>query len=295
MAIVSCNPIAIGRGGSVNEKGVREYDDVYLVQSDILGEPLFNVANAPGLPPLYISYPSDPGALLLGRRPEVASEGGGYLWNVTCHYSSEYDPNDQEPDPLQRPVRWRIDGDDYTKPFVEDADGKPVLNLAGDKYEDVPDIEAGRKIYVAVRNEESFASIDANQEAFENTVNLDEWNGKATGTVWLKKIRSSELKVENGVAYYEVTYEFHYDPQGWQVSLLEWGYRCTPTWTNGIPNKVKAAGGVPKLLIPRPNVAGACIFTDDPSKAYYTNWYAREFSDFDGLGLDFPDDDTLGD
>lgn len=296
MTVLSCNLIADGQGADQNHKGVREYDDVYRVVTDNRADNQFLIifeATAFGLPILYEPYDSDPQAVCLSRKQTASSDGSGFVREITCHYSTEYDAEDNE-NPLERAPRWWLDGVDFSRLPEKDVFDKPILNLAGDQYATLPEIDDGRLVLMVRRHEEFFADIVTIKLLYQGTVNEGEWNGFPAFCVLLKKVTCGELKFENGVSYYEVTYEFHINMDSWFINILEQGYNALNAELIGDDpisyRKIPCAGDHPKLLVPNPGFGG-CQFTDNPEEAVFTPWQVRETTDFDDLDLTFPDEE----
>ncbi len=141
-----------GRGGGIDDKQNTEYDEVYLVQTDGPTAIVF-IANAPGIPPQFAPYATDPNAILLTRSPRGTNDESAQTWEVTCHYSSKYDFQ-YEQNPLDRPPRFSRSIATFTKPFDKDiVTGAPVLNLARQRYDPPAELNDSRVVIKAVRNE----------------------------------------------------------------------------------------------------------------------------------------------
>ncbi|VTS03521.1 unnamed protein product [Gemmata massiliana] len=144
MAVLSCELLFTGRGGQDTLDKHRTYTSRYEVITDDPHDGVQVVGNAPGLPGLGASYPTDAVAVVVSLEPEQ-SDDSPYLWYVTVSYDSRPemaqsvnpvdgstltpgDPASFPENPLLRPAQWRITGQDSNEVVNEwrpvDANGE---------------------------------------------------------------------------------------------------------------------------------------------------------------------------
>jgi hypothetical protein len=289
MSVVSIAPLHRGRAGDGDDKYVRNYEQTWLVITDDPTDGPCVIGNAAGLPGRYFAYPDDPFALAIGSDVKSAGDETGLVWEVTLKYSTKYDVNQQQENPLDRVPRWSSGGQHFSKVAAKDNGlansnkPKPILNLAGDAYDPPAEIDDSRMVLRVVRNE-PVLPLQA-QMTYANAVNSDQWNGAPVRTVKVESIESGELQNENGVQFYAVTYTFHYRPETWDLSILEQGYNGL-SFKTGNPVKVPLGGDHPKLL--QFQAPAGVTFTDDATQATFTKWRVYPEAAFANLNLTIP-------
>jgi hypothetical protein len=289
MAVGTAKPLHRGRQLDVDEKGVREYERPYLVVTTSALHGPWDVIQAPGLPALYTPYPDDPLALRVGLSPRGSGDESGLVWEVIAKYSTKYDsPQNNQSDPLERPIRFSGGLAYFKVPAVKDNEGNPILNLAGDPYDPPAEADDARLTLVAVRNERTIPWETMRQ--YKNAVNSDQFNGCPPRTVKVRRIEPGEPQTENGRQFYSVRYEFEHDERTWDIELLEIGYNGLK-WTNDTPKKVPFSGDKPRLLKSTGlrNAHQNVNFTDNPEEASYTKWKYYPERSFGTLGLEIPE------
>ena len=172
MAVLSCSFLFTGRGGQDTLDKHRTYKSRYEVITDDPDDGVQIVGNAPGLPTLGSSYPTDLVAVVVGLEPEQ-SDDSPYLWYVTVSYDSRPemsqsvdpdggtiapgDPTAFPENPLLRPAQWRISGQDSLEVVTDwrpvDANGKivvPVVNAwaVNSVYTPGEIVSSGGNVYV---------------------------------------------------------------------------------------------------------------------------------------------------
>jgi len=194
---------------------------LFVVTTDNALDDMFTVRTAAGLPQIGEPHPRDPAYVVQSRDYEAAAEPS-LSWNVTCEYGRSKNP-DQDENPLNEPVKvsWRSRSRD--KVLEVDLDGVPVVNSAGTLFADPVLVTRSLVVVTFVRNEPSFYGSYAND--WVDHVNSATFSGGAPGTVKCVSIEADKQFKANQ-EYYEVTYEFWFDPDGWQPRPLNIGYQC---------------------------------------------------------------------
>ncbi len=128
MSVLSVELLFTQRGGQDTLDKHRTYTSRYEVITDDPHDGVQIVGNAPGVPPLGSSYPTDAVAVVVGLEVEQ-SDDSPYLWYVTVSYDSRpemaqsvnpidgstltpSDPTAFPENPILRPAQWRITGQD---------------------------------------------------------------------------------------------------------------------------------------------------------------------------------------
>lgn len=214
----------------------------YLVRTDNPTEPLVNVYNAPG-----ISY----GAVLVDD-PTVkadsfsckAVDDSGLLFAVTWEFARPKQPEPEngsgseagEPNPGDldnRAAFWGAASSVVSGPVFKDFDGRVITNSAGDPLEDLQKEYAEHRLtltqYYETHNQPNPGAelgVKSWSEAarfYTNTLNHALWNGGERGT-WKCQGCSAKLSEEEGEYFWEVSWEFAYRADGWQLSVWDVGF-----------------------------------------------------------------------
>ena len=286
-----------GRTGDADDKLVRNYEEVWMVLTTVATDDPFVILNTPGIPQRYQPYQSDGQARCINAACQLAGDddGTGTLWDVTCRYSTKYDVSQQPENPVNRPPRFSLSLAHFQTPAVRDnglVNGQriAVLNLAGDAYSPPPEIDDSRLTLVARRNEATLPFVA--MQLYKDAVNSDTWNNCEPRTVKLFNVSCGEMQIENGYQYYEVQYEFQYNPDTWDLRLLEYGYNGLVCNGSGTPKKTAFGGDQPKLLKKRNATPGANVVLvtseSDPQKANFTTWRVYKEMPFASLNLAIP-------
>lgn len=158
--------------------------------------------------------------------PDPANNTLCRLWTIALEFGP-WNPLAYSPDgnPINLPVRKRIEFFAKMVPAFEDADGEPILNAAGD-YFDPPVMRPRLCMTLTVlRNEASVDPIAA--LALSDKTNLAPWNGFDAGTVHSLPIRIPEAQYCQaiGALFYPMEYAFEVDEIGWKEHVLNQGFR----------------------------------------------------------------------
>lgn len=253
--------VAQGRGGDGDDKGVRNYTRTWKVITDDRNDTPATIFTYAGCPQKYSPCPWDSQAKCLKVSVRnTAEDGDSRQWEVTASYSSKYD-DQQQANPLERPIKRSMDFSVYRKVAERDIDGVPITNSAGDKPSEPVEIDAMHPIFRFVRNEASIP-VDRALEYYFAT-NSDTFNGAPAGTCRIT-IKTGEQQTENEVNFYQVTYEVEYRSEGWDVRYLNQGFNSR----TAAGKKIKVCGDQPRLLHAEGNnpdgKLGHTTFTNTP-------------------------------
>jgi hypothetical protein len=227
MTVIACHKIP-GRDGYTDLKGVRTWTQPWRVQTnDPLDGPQV-VANHSELPALYSSYSSgndsDSYALLVKRVPREEGDGSRKSWIVTCEFRTDAIQRESLSSPLLDPVRYSVNFDQFSTIARQSLEtGERLINSMGQVFTPPPEVDQSRPVYAVQRNESSINLpfiID-----MIDSVNQAAWKGCAPRTVKCKAIQTGDIQQRNGIEYYTVAYEFHLNPETWDLRVLNQGTR----------------------------------------------------------------------
>lgn len=204
-----------GRTGVLDDTRNREYVQVFrvLVTSSLDGPEV--AGSAIGIPRIWTPYIPPSGVMDLGswcRRVEAKPLDGGYVWEVTCSYSSKLEKGDNRPDqqhdnPTQRPIEVELSIERIARPFEYDRMGFAVQNSAGEVFD--PPVMADEKYRVIRITKNQPPNFDHNRILnYVDTINSDRWFGYLRGQVKCADIRET-LQWEGSFPFWRVTYTFH--------------------------------------------------------------------------------------
>jgi len=242
--------------GDSEFKGSRRL--VWIIKTDdMLDGPQVVMDNAPFVGPHPLALPFDRWTVgnefnpwIVARKATAERIGKSLLWKVTVEYTQLelLEDGDNNPNPLLRPIKYRIDWANYTRLTNTDKDGTPITNSAGQITANPPhEEEDGRPIIVATRNEAVIGSILANAIIYNNSINTNAFTVGPLNVLQFQArmlpIVCGDQRTENGIAYYPVTYkvELKGDPD-WLTRLRDAG---TAVLNGGNLEVARDPSGVP--------------------------------------------------
>jgi hypothetical protein len=296
MAIVSVKEIAGGKASDELEGGKRTYTRIFRVITDSGLASALAVGTASGLPQLGESYAAPDGAIdetvvCLKVNPQQDSENP-QLWTVEIDYGSPTKTNEQQnPNPLLRPAIISHSFAKYQRACYKDINGKAIRNSANDWFDPCPEIDDSRPVVSITRNEPVFNAALAIQ--YQDAINSDAFLGAQPGQVKISGI-SARNATENNYSFWEVTYEFEFRREGWQLQLLSQGRNYK--WTDGsllpIPKKGKKDDGTTyfqtgtQIDEPVPlGPGGSPLIDPSPDNCFYIPFDVYKSMPFAPLGL----------
>lgn len=179
----------------------------------------------PDLAPFQPHY-EDPGALVDTFNANRTNLGAQGLWKVTVDYSTDLQESSEE-NPLARGAEIEFDSADRKRIRLLDANGKPVINAAGDLLDDPPpEIEESDLIISVKKNMPT--RLPAWVLVYRNAVNSDVVRVKGlafpVGTLKLKRLRVGKEDVENKTAFVPLSFELHHRDDGWTEKIPNRGF-----------------------------------------------------------------------
>lgn len=241
MTVVSCQLRDVNASLVEDKSFRRTYVQEYIVTTDDPGDgPKTVLEGAEGsspdaLPILWSTYPqftgtgtggADTNVFLQNREVRRLDDGTRTKWVVTCTWASPEpgDSGSEPPDenPLLRPVQYSLEWSAFTKVISKDIDGEPLLNSAGDLFENV-EIDSADPVLVCVKNMFPLEDIIALAIAYRNAVNEEEFFGAPPRTCKMEAISSGPLMEENGYQYYQVTFRIQFKEETWDLFIVNRG------------------------------------------------------------------------
>lgn len=239
MAAISVNLLRNGRTGSFASQTVT-YEAVYQVITDNSSDGPNVVAFASGIPRLgdlyAIGNDVDSRASAVGITPEQDTETPR-KWQVRVAYSSEAGGTleiGEEFDPIDRPPRVEWDKEEYVEVIEKELSStsaalgtsRLIQTACGESYDPFPEVVRYRPIVRIRRNFILFN--DALKFDYLGAVNLTRWFGGDSRT-WMCRDLATIEKHAGGLRYVEVTGEFVYNRDTWDLKILHQGFLVRTT------------------------------------------------------------------
>lgn len=225
------------RSGSEDDQGIGSITVTYIVQTDSATDDMFSIAAAGVLPERFQAHDTDATFTVRKRSFQQSSEKAT-VWMVTLEYSNQT-REETDDNPLQKPVVRSFSTAKVTKPVYRDTSGDAILNTATMPYNPPLERQASHGIYKFSRNEASFD--DEAAFGYIDHVNSEAFLGKEPGYIRCNDISASN-DFYQGAEYWKVDYEFEYNPDGWQPTVLSNGYLHLPDGET-TPARIKDLNG----------------------------------------------------
>jgi hypothetical protein len=221
MAVISCVEIG-GSSGGVDQNGVRNHKRKFRVKVDDPRTNRVDIMKAPGVR-LTDAYPDDTDAQCVNY--DYDSEDDDCMsWIVIVNYGMPKDGKslEQIDNPLLEPLEISTDGILFQRAILFDANNKPIVNAAGERFEEPIEIDDSRPIVILRRNVANYSPSYSYQ--YRNAVNGTSFLGAAAKYVKVSKIAGNSAYHQKIGKYAVVTGEFHFNPEGWTRKLINQGY-----------------------------------------------------------------------
>lgn len=241
---------AEGRQRNVTKDEIT-YQRIFVVETDNDHIGAREVSFCPGLPFLGYQYTTstefDPLARCISRNAAPVGNSRR-LWEVVVNYSSKHDDpeeenNEEESLELEPP---EVSFDFATRMKVIQTASQvfdPLGNLldnpfsgpatsAGEPFDPPPEIEVHYPVLTITRNE-LFLNVNQIRD-YVNCVNSDNFQGGGPRTVKLNGI-STRKQYKKNLRYWRTTYTLEFNPETWDLQLLDIGSYYTTINPDG-PN-----------------------------------------------------------
>jgi len=229
MAIIYAREIPKERTATGNYKDGYKYKRAFFVRTDSPTESLTDISNAPGIA-FQDLHPNDASAMMQTYDIKPADDSG-LLYVVTFDYE-KFNPDDREPPAGEpggmdfKPPVWGGSSSVTTGPVYEDVTGLMIVNTANDPLEGLEKEYAEERLtltqYYATHTQWMALSRE-----YTNAVNNATWNGGAIRT-WKCQGASKKLNIETKdgatIVYWEVTWDFAYRADGWDLKPWNIGF-----------------------------------------------------------------------
>lgn len=298
MAVVHCKEIT-GRGGEREMAGRRRYTRVFQLLTDSPHDGSKLVRDFVDLPAMGDAWEQldadgnqtdlDIDVRLVMKRATQDDADNLQNWRVTCDYAGQGDPLNEPP-----VIDWS--GARYQETSQRDINDRPFTNSAGDPFESGFTRDRSRLDLRIERNVLTFNPLE--WLPFIDTLNeLPFLEGRyppgyGPRICKLSQVSARLMWAENypnnlDPYYYRLNVLIEIDPRGWDVEMLDAGYR----------RLVDVGGGVfePLQKIEHHGLAGHIMLLDgagfelargdDP--VFLEPFVRYETADWSGLGLDF--------
>lgn len=241
------------------------------------------VENADGLPAMYDKLPGDDGRVVTSK--SVTCLGKTDQWKVDVEYEAvESENKDPEVAPWDMPDEVTWDFSESSESFFRDTDDKPVVNSAGEPFEDFLEKDAGELSVTVVRN--SLRYSPSNALEYRNMVN------QGSFSIGGQKISDGQAKMSvggtartayyKGQLYYVVTYKMKLR-ESWDVKVEDRGFNEKNI---AKPGELKAiVKGTPPVQVDKPwpldgSGAKKPNSTDAPEQLTFKPYKKKSFSTF---------------
>lgn len=213
------------RSGSFTA-GEFTYTKKYRVVFDSWTASSISAASAPGIPRTFETF-SDGGdldvfAVVTAIRADQSTELAPYAWDVEVDFRRAGD-QEKEQNPLLRAARLYWSFGVGNKIAEKDINGDAIVNSSEEQFD--PPAEMDDPV-VTLRVEKNYSSFDpATAYDYVNTVNDDVFLG-ATARKWkCNGISQNGPEEENGIVHYPVEFEFAFNPNTWDLEVLDRGFK----------------------------------------------------------------------
>ncbi|MEX1040186.1 MAG: hypothetical protein WDZ51_06135 [Pirellulaceae bacterium] len=222
MTVISSKPLKQSRSFEVDENNNRTYNVTYQVITDSTSDGALLVANAPGISigtPYNTGTEADPLAVCIGISSECVVDDGKQ-W----HVSFEFGKMENEENPLNEPaeVEWSFAAQ-HKRLTDTDYQGNAIVNTAKDPFAEAIEIDDSRPILRVTRNEANFPLDLAYQ--YKDAINATPFFGAQPHSVKVVSISSRRIFDQTYGYYWQTSYEFAFDPSGWDKLILNQGMK----------------------------------------------------------------------
>lgn len=230
MAVVSVSEQFYARSFSSTRKGISPLGEIllekqaerqYVVVCNDFADGPAAAETATGIPVYGDTY----GGLELLSKKADPIDDDPLIFNVKCSYGTISDSSDTSESPLLAPAIQTYGFSVSSEPVYKDANGNPITNSAGERYDPTVQIDVYDPIITHTQN---LATFDGGLASYlVGGVNLDAWYGNAPRTLRINNISATQ-EVWNGVSpalkYWKVTLEVQIRFDTWDVNILDQGY-----------------------------------------------------------------------
>lgn len=220
MAITYKGEIPAGRQGR-NSLGIRTYQRQFRLVTDSRSDGPYAIGSHASLPRIGSVHPEDASAWC--RELTVDNDEPYVGWTVTANYSSERELSET---PTSDPAVITWDSEQFQKPLIQDKDGDAVVNSAGDFFDPPAMMDDSRRVVTVQKN---LTAVPAWILDYQDAVNSDSFSVDgvtiAIGTAKMQRVSVGAEDIRNGIAFRQVTFTMHLQRDGWDMQILDAGFR----------------------------------------------------------------------
>lgn len=220
--------------GTEDEAGRWTYSLLYRVITDDINDGPGTARRASGVPQRGDTYlfgnEGDTWAFCVGGSARLEKEEESRrTWAVTVNYKypqgredEKRDPTDSPADPLDEPPIIYTSSQKGKKSVLYDKRDRLIASSAGEPYDPVQEADDTKYMLHISRNQ---ATVDLPlYSIFRDAINSEQFFGCARGTVKVETPGAiRKLYKPDGTPYYNVTWEFAIDDEGWDRELFDYG------------------------------------------------------------------------
>lgn len=222
------------------------------------------------------------------QETDVEGDEDGVDWIVTATYGV-WNPDKTE-SPLDEPpdLSWSFASYNRLADRAYDDEGNlavPIVNTAGDPFDPPTEIDDPRPVLTVVVNlpyPQGYSPARA--YAYRNAVNADEFFSVPPGYVKAVPPVAQRLYHPECGFYWKVTYEFHFNPDGWLRTILNQGTRQLNAAGDGYASILTETGQLATDPVPLDQDGRALGPGDDPLFLDFAVYPVKPFVDFYGFG-----------
>jgi len=277
-----------GRGASGSLSAPTTSTADYLVKTDDKTDTELDVITDSLAPYLGQPHPQAPSLYVEDIQVKQLKESP-FFWKLSVKYSNEKttaegeSPSETSPEFDPAVIEWSTEN--FQVPVEKDTSGDGILNSAGDPFDPLPTKDEMR---VVVNISYNATSVPGQVLTFANKVNsggisIDGLSISA-GQAKCQSVRVGGLQQRNGEFYRNVQFSFAILEDGWNLSILDQGFREREPRTNDLIQIVNdgdqsgdgAAVTSPALL----DGAGHKIEDPNPGDAIFLPFTVYDGADF---------------
>lgn len=208
--------------GSISNKGESSYSRTFLVHcSSAYDRPSTCFYSLSLLGVTHGSpYPDDSTAVCNGLSAQYIQKSQ-YIWAITANYGP---PTQEEDNPIKERVKYSYNFAQFKELIDEDIFDTPILNSAGDPYEDAIERDDSRSVMTVKINLSANVFSWATANLYRDKVNAQSWKGAKPGTVKMAGITAEDNWHQKCGYYYSTSWTFHHNPLTWDKKLLQKGF-----------------------------------------------------------------------
>lgn len=223
MSIIGSAQEQPGRSYDSKDDGVETRVRMWHVRSDDPQESENAVLAASGIPAKFDPHPNNSLARCRHLQAKQGDIQDRLRWTVTATYSTKYaDPDQENPNPLERPLRVDPISVEFDVPQARDQNGKLYANSAGARF-DPPYVQTVAIPGLVFRRNVPTFNMSLSVQ-YKHAISTDDFYLQPAGHALCKYITWSDLQFENDISYREERIEVWFNDIPWNpVELLDAG------------------------------------------------------------------------